>query len=40
MEEVAVCRQDDTLAAQAELEKQIAAVSGDVEDTRSKVMEV
>lgn len=32
--------QDDTLAAQAALEKQMSAVGEDVEDTRSKVDEV
>ncbi|BDA51119.1 hypothetical protein COCOBI_17-3390 [Coccomyxa sp. Obi] len=33
-------KQDDTLAAQAALEKQVSAVGEDVEDTRSKVDEV
>lgn len=32
--------QDDTLAAQAALEKQMSAVGDDVDDTRSKVDEV
>jgi hypothetical protein len=32
--------QDDTLAAQAALEKQMSAVGEDVDDTRSKVDEV
>lgn len=32
--------QDDTLAAQAALEKQMSAVGEDVDDTRSKVADV
>jgi hypothetical protein len=35
-----VCWQDKTLAAQAEMEKQLSVVGQDVEDTRGKVMQV
>ena len=38
--EIGVLLQDDTLAAQAALEKQLGAVGDDVEDISGKVAEV